>query len=185
MKNSEKQGNRRIGKWMIFSAWLLGFAMLMMYFNYFLDKEQNPNQSVYSRVDKSGVTEVVLKRNRYGHYVTSGKMNGVNVQFLLDTGATDVAIPLYVADRLSLPRGPERRYSTANGMVTAYSTILDSVSIGPIQVNNVRASINPGLKGREVLLGMSVLKRIEFTQRGDSLILRPFTNDQRRQNYNQ
>ncbi|GMR06353.1 MAG: TIGR02281 family clan AA aspartic protease [Gammaproteobacteria bacterium] len=180
MNNSEQKGNRRIGKWMIFSAWLLGFAMLVLYFNYFLDKEQNPNQSVYSRVDESGVTEVVLKRNRYGHYVTSGKMNGVDVRFLLDTGATDVAIPVNVADRLSLPRGPEKHYSTANGMVTAYSTILDSVSIGPIQVNNVRASINPGLKGREVLLGMSVLKRIEFTQRGDSLILRPFANDQRR-----
>jgi len=166
---------------MIFSAWLLGFAMLMLYFNYFLDKEQNPNQSVYSRVDESGVTEVVLKRNRYGHYVTSGKMNGVDVRFLLDTGASDVAIPVNVANRLSLVRGPEKYYKTANGTVKAYSTMLSSVSIGPIKVNNVRASINPGLKGREVLLGMSVLKRIEFTQRGDNLILRPLSNERVRQ----
>jgi len=177
MNNSEQQGNRRIGKWMVFSAWLLGFAMLMMYFNYFLDKEQNPNQSVYSRVDESGITEVVLKRNHYGHYVSNGKINGNTVQFMLDTGATDVAIPVAVANKLSLKKGPEKRYSTANGMVTAYSTMLDSVTIGPIEIKNVRASINPGLRGKEILLGMSVLKRVEFTQRGDTLILRPFTEN--------
>ncbi len=153
-------------------AWLLGFAMLIIYFNYFLDNERNPNQSVYSRFDEQGNTEVILKRNRYGHYVTNGKINGVTVQFMLDTGATDVAIPEGLAEKLSLRKGPERRYHTANGTVTAYSTLLDSVLIGPIEVRDVRASINPGLKGKEILLGMSVLKRIEFTQRGDTLILR-------------
>ena len=138
----------------------------------FLDKEQNPNQSVYSRLDESGKTEVILQRNRYGHYVSNGKINGRTVQFMLDTGASDVAIPEKVAEKLALNRGPEKRYSTANGMVIAYSTMLDSVSIGPIEVQSVRASINPGLKGNEILLGMSVLKRVEFTQRGDTLILR-------------
>ncbi len=172
MNNPEQQGNRRIGKWMMFSAWLLGFAMLMVYFNYFLDKEQNPNQSVYSRIDESGNTEVILQRNRYGHYVSNGKINGVTVQFMRDTGATDVAIPEGLAEKLLLRKGPEKRYHTANGMVTAYSTMLDSVLIGPIEVRDVRASINPGLKGKEILLGMSVLKRIEFTQRGDTLILK-------------
>ncbi|MCK5360860.1 MAG: TIGR02281 family clan AA aspartic protease [Gammaproteobacteria bacterium] len=157
---------------MMFMAWLLGFAMLIIYFNYFLDNERNPNQSVYSRFDEQGNTEVILKRNRYGHYVTNGKINGVTVQFMLDTGATDVAIPEGLAEKLSLRKGPERRYHTANGTVTAYSTLLDSVLIGPIEVRDVRASINPGLKGKEILLGMSVLKRIEFTQRGDTLILR-------------
>lgn len=172
MNNPEQQGNRHIGKWMIIIAWVLGFAMLMAYFNYFLDNEKNPNQSVYSRIDEQGNTEVILQRNRYGHYVTNGKINGVTVQFMLDTGATDVAIPEVLAEKLSLSKGPEKRYHTANGMVTAYSTLLDSVLIGPIEVRNVRASINPGLKGKEILLGMSVLKRIEFTQRGESLILK-------------
>ena len=172
MNNPEQQGNSRIGKWMMFSALVLGFAMLVAYFNYFLDKEQNPNQSVYSRIDESGNTEVILQRNRYGHYVSNGKINGSGVQFILYTWATDVASPEGGAKNLALKKGPEKRYNTANGMVTAYSTMLDSVSIGPIQVQSVRASINPGLKGNEILLGMSVLKRIEFTQRGDTLILR-------------
>ncbi len=173
MKNPGLQDHRRIGKWMIFLAWLLGFAMLFFYFNDFLEKERNPNQQVISRIDDSGVLEVVLKRNRYGHYVTNGKINGVKVRFLLDTGATDVAVPEDLADRLSLSRGSKKYYKTANGTVAAFSTVLEQVSIGPIQIDKVRASINPGLKGNEVLLGMSVLKRIEFTQRGDTLILRP------------
>jgi aspartyl protease family protein len=172
-KNSEQHGNRVIGKWMILSAWLLGFAMLYIYFNHFLEAEKNPNQAVYSRIDESGVTEVVLKRNRYGHYVSNGRINGKQVQFMLDTGATDVAIPVAVANRLGLERGAQKRYQTANGLVVAYATNLDSVSIGPLQVNRVRASINPGLQGKQVLLGMSVLKHVEFTQSGDTLILRP------------
>lgn len=176
MNNSEQHANRTVGKWMIFSAWLLGFGMLLWYFNFFLDNEHNPNQSVYSRIDETGKTEVILKRNRYGHYVSNGKINGKMVQFMLDTGATDVAIPERVAEQLDLRRGPEKKYRTANGIVTAYSTILDSVSIGPIEVRAVRASINPALKGKEILLGMSVLKRVEFTQRGDTLILRPFSD---------
>ena len=172
MNSAEQQGTRRIGKWMMFSAWLLGFAMLLLYFNHFLEKELNPNQSVYSRTGESGQTEVVLQRNRYGHYVSNGQINGYTVQFMLDTGATDVAIPEKLANKLSLSKGTEKRYITANGTVTAYSTMLDSVSIGPIVIPNVMASINPGLKGNQILLGMSVLKRIEFTQRGDTLILR-------------
>ena len=96
------------------------------------------------------------------------------MEFLLDTGASDVAIPARLAERMGLRRGPAVQYQTANGVVTAYRTLLDSVSIGPIVIRDVPASINPGMQDMEILLGMSVLKRIEFTQRGDTLILRPY-----------
>jgi aspartyl protease family protein len=98
----------------------------------------------------------------------------VQVAFLLDTGASDVAIPAELADRLGLQRGHPVQYQTANGTVTAWRTHIDSVSIGPMVVKNVPASINPGMKDMEILLGMSVLKHVEFTQRGDTLILRPY-----------
>ena len=93
---------------------------------------------------------------------------------MLDTGASDVAIPAKLADELGLKRGQPVQYQTANGIVTAYRTTLDSVSIGPMIVRNVSASINPGMQDMEILLGMSVLKHVEFTQRGDTLILRPY-----------
>lgn len=93
--------------------------------------------------------------------------------YLIDTGASDVAIPEVTANRLGLQRGRPVRYQTANGHVTGYQTQLDSVAIGPLLVNDVRASINPGYRADEILLGMTVLRRLEFTQRGNTLILRP------------
>jgi aspartyl protease family protein len=159
---------------MIFAAWIIALILFTLFFQQRLEQQRNPNQAVYSRVNDSGVEEVLLKRNRFGHYVTSGTVNGQPVEFLLDTGASDVAIPAELAERLGLRRGTAVQYQTANGVVTAYRTTLDSVAIGPIEVHNVSASINPGLGDMEILLGMSVLKRIEFTQRGDTLILRPY-----------
>ena len=174
MTQTPHQDSRRIGKWMTFAAWVIALGLLTLFFSDRLDKQRNPNQTVYSRVNEEGVQEVVLKRNRFGHYVTSGAVNGKRVEFLLDTGASDVAIPTELAASLGLKRGVPMQYQTANGLVTAYLTRLDSVSIGPIVVRDVTASINPGMGDMEILLGMSVLKRIEFTQRGDTLILRAY-----------
>jgi len=99
-------------------------------------------------------------------------INGEPVVFLLDTGATGVAVPESVARRLRLTRGRAFRTQTANGLATAYSTRLQSVRVGEIELNDVGAGISPGLDTREVLLGMSFLRHIEFTQRGNTLILR-------------
>ena len=174
MTDPDKQYTRRIGKGMTFLAWTVALVLLTIFFNYKLDKQRNPNQAVYARVNDAGVQEVVLKRNHFGHYVTSGKVNGQTVEFMLDTGASDVAIPAELARTLGLTRGVPVQYQTANGVVTAYRTTLDSVSIGPMVVQNVPASINPGMRDMEILLGMSVLKHVEFTQRGDTLIIRPY-----------
>jgi aspartyl protease family protein len=174
MADPEHHDTRRIGKGMTFAAWIVALLFLTLFFENRLDRQRNPNQAVYSRVNQTGIQEVVLKRNRFGHYITSGTVNGEAVEFLLDTSATDVAIPAELADRLGLRRGAAVQYQTANGLVTAYRTVLDSVSIGPMVVENVPASINPGFRDMEILLGMSVLKRLEFTQRGDTLILRPY-----------
>lgn len=158
---------------MTIAAWLILLVLLTLFFSHKLDQQRNPNQAVFSRVNDAGIQEVVLKRNRFGHYVSNGEVNGQPVEFMLDTGASDVAIPAKLADSLGLRRGRPVQYQTANGIVTAYRTTLDSVSIGPMIVHNVAASINPGMQDMEILLGMSVLKHVEFTQRGDTLILRP------------
>ena len=118
--------------------------------------------------------EVALKRNRLGHYVTAGTINGEPVVFLLDTGATGVAVPAELANRLRLRRGRAMVTNTANGPSRSYQTRLNEVGIGDIRLNNVQATIAPGLQMREVLLGMSFLKYIEFTQRGDTLTLRQY-----------
>ncbi|MFQ5645162.1 MAG: TIGR02281 family clan AA aspartic protease [Thiogranum sp.] len=173
MADPDKQNTSRLGKGMTLAAWVIALGLLTLFFNNKLDKQRNPNQSVYSRIDDAGTPEVVLKRNRFGHYVTSGTVNGRRVEFMLDTGASDVAIPAELAQELGLKRGAPVQYQTANGIVTAYRTTIDSVAIGPMVIRNVAASINPGMRDMEILLGMSVLRHVEFTQRGDTLILRP------------
>jgi aspartyl protease family protein len=155
-------------------AWLTFMILVGFYFHELLGKQHNPNQHLQTNRTDSGVREVALLRNKAGHYVTSGKINGQSVVFLLDTGATGVAIPEHVASRLKLQRGRAFRTQTANGVGTSYLTRLDSVSIGEIELRDIRAGITPGLRTEEILLGMSFLREIEFAQRGRKLILRQY-----------
>jgi aspartyl protease family protein len=170
--HDEAREQRRMGFTMQVIAWLVFIALGVLYFNDRLGKQYNPNQTLETRQSAEGAAEVVLKRNRFGHYVTSGEINGLPVTFILDTGATGVAIPATVARRLGLRPGRAFSTQTANGMSVSYAVSLDQVSVGGIELLDVRASITPGLTTDDVLLGMSFLKHIEFTQRGDKLILR-------------
>ncbi|WOJ97798.1 TIGR02281 family clan AA aspartic protease [Congregibacter brevis] len=169
-----RQEHQRMGRVMQVFAWLAVMALLMLYFGDVLERQRNPNRSVDTEVTAAGVREVELKRNRMGHYVSAGTINGEEVVFLLDTGATGVAIPAALAERLSLPKGRPIMTNTANGSTRSYLTRLDEVAVGDIRLQNVEASITPGLQMREVLLGMSFLKHIEFTQRGNTLTLRQY-----------
>lgn len=159
------------GKWMVLLAWVCGFGLLVLVFGDLLERQVNPNTSPSSMTQGSR-TEVTLKQNRAGHYVTSGFINGEPVVFLVDTGATDVAVPAHLADALGLVAGRTVLANTANGTVRVAETRIDSVRIGDIEIENVRANLNPGMQDDHILLGMSVLRQLEFTQRGDSLILR-------------
>lgn len=163
-----------MGRVMQVLAWLSLMLLLTLYFSDVLERQRNPNRDVDGAVLADGVREVKLQRNRQGHYVSSGTINGKPVVFLLDTGATGVAVPGPLADRLSLPRGREVRVNTANGIARSYETRLREVSLGPIRLEDVEATVTPGLRMQEVLLGMSFLKYIEFTQRGRTLTLRQY-----------
>lgn len=165
---SEANPHRRSGTVMIAIAWLLVMGGGWWYFDGWLGRQNNPNQTVQGNA--SG--EVVLERNRDGHYVASGEINGTPVTFLLDTGATDVALPTGLARRLGLRRGAAVMMTTANGQALGYQTRLDSVRLGPILLQDVAASFSDGIDTDTVLLGMSFLKRIDFSQRDGRLVLR-------------
>lgn len=122
------------------------------------------------RIDNQ--TEVRLKQNRAGHYVTSGFINEVPVTFLVDTGATDVSVPAHLQQKLGLQPGRSGLANTANGTVRIAETQINSLRIGDIQLTGIRGNLNPGMQSDQILLGMSVLRQLEFTQRGEWLILR-------------
>jgi len=171
--NNPENNQKKTGTTMIVAMWVLLLVMLAYFFDGLLDKQNNPNQALTTRYIND-IREVELQRNRYGHYVTNGRINGQAVVFILDTGATGVAVPEHIAQKLKLERGQRIRIHTANGVASAYTARLKRVSIGEIELEEVSALVNPNDKADEVLLGMSFLKHIEFTQRGDKLILRQY-----------
>jgi len=164
---------KQIGKRFAFIFWGLFLFIGYQFFDSHLAKQRNPNQNPNSFVSGSQ-SVLVLQRNRMGHYVTSGQINGYPVTFLLDTGATDVAIPQQVADVIGLPYGTPMRVGTANGNATAYRTEIQNLTIGELDFGQVRASILPGMKDNQILLGMSALKQVEFSQRGEQLTIKQY-----------
>ncbi len=117
----------KFGSGMTIAAWIIVLALATLYFDRFLDQQHNPNQRV-DTIDTKDARLVTLQRNRQGHYVTTGEINGAKVQFLLDTGATDVSIPEKIARVLHLQKGPEVEAITANGVVVVYMTMLNNCS---------------------------------------------------------
>lgn len=170
----EQNSTQRIGKGMIFAAWILVLVLLSLFFQRWLDHQENPNQQYYSATNKSGMREILLQRNRYGHYVASGAINNQPVVFLLDTGATEVSIPGKVAKQLKLKPAANFHVNTANGVVEVYATKIHTLQMGGIELHNVRAHINPHMEDNEILLGMSALKQLEWAQRDDTLTLRQY-----------
>ena len=164
--------NKDLGRYMYFAVAIIALGGLTLMFSGVLDRQYNPNADPVTRTSGER-SEVVLKQNRWGHYVTGGAINGEDVVFMVDTGATDVAIPDGLARRLGLEFGREIRINTANGVSRGWDTRLASVRIGGIELYDVAATIAPGLGGEdEALLGMSFLRRVEMLQSGDTLTLR-------------
>lgn len=171
---SQQPPGKRAGKVLMLLAWGAGMFLATRYFGEWEQRQENPNAVVTSQ-HGNGYIEVQLASNRQGHFVSTGKINGRTVQFLLDTGATDVAIPGEVGETLQLPRGAPVMVSTANGRTQGFRTSLERLQIGDIVLHNVRALVVPGLDGEQVLLGMSAMKQLEFTQRGGNMLLRQTT----------
>lgn len=168
---SQALPGKRAARVLMILAWCAGLFLATRYFGIWEHRQENPNATVTSQhVD--GYIQVLLQGNAQGHFVGNAQINGKTVEFLLDTGATDVAIPTDVADSLQLKRGMPVTTSTANGMAQGFRTSLDRLQIGDIVLHDVRAMVLPGLEGEQILLGMSAMKQLEFTQRGGTMLLR-------------
>ena len=174
VKKIKTPPGKRIGQGMLIFSFVLGLGGLTFFFEDQIQHQANPNQNPLSMELNSGIKEVVLQQNRQGHYMASGTVNNVSVLFLLDTGATDVAIPESIALAAGLRRGDTSRASTANGIVTVYSTRVAELTLGSITLKDVSASITTSMASNTILLGMSALRQIEFSQRQGKLTLRHY-----------
>ena len=171
---SQQPPGKRAGRVFMVLAWCAALFLATRFFGQWEERQQNPNAVVTSQQGE-GFVEVKLVGNNQGHFVASGQINGQPVDFMLDTGATDVSIPQELAERLKLEKGFGVTLSTANGLSQGYRTRIDRLQLGDIVLRDVRALVAPGLDGNQVLLGMSALNKLEFTQRGGTMLLRQTT----------
>lgn len=121
----------------------------------------------------SGAREIVLTAGPGGHFLTTGQINGRAAQFMVDTGATMVALGQADADRMGIDyRSSSRRgyAETANGRVPTYAVTLTSVRVGDVEVANVEAMILPASMPH-VLLGNSFLTRFQMKRENDVMRL--------------
>lgn len=116
---------------------------------------------------------VRIARGDGGMYVTTGTVNGKPVEFLVDTGATTVAMNDASARRLGIDyRAGERRLvETASGITESWFVTLREVTVGAIRVPNVQAGVIRGDQPSRALLGMSFLSRTRIEHEHDTLVL--------------
>ena len=115
---------------------------------------------------------IVLMSDSSGHFRPEGSINGLRVQFIVDTGATSVAIGQPEAERLALPYRDGRPVvvSTANGQARAWGLRLESVRVADVEVKGVDAVVVPQAMPF-VLLGNSFLNRFQMTRTGENMVL--------------
>lgn len=161
---------QRGGIVMMLLFWVLLMAVGTWWIQGGLEQMWQPNVHLMNTApDNASVT---LKRNRAGHFKAPGRINGEPVTFLLDTGATYVAVPAELAKRLGLAPGRRAWFNTANGRVEGNLTQLDEVALGGIRMRNVQGSISPGMERDTVLLGMSFLNQLAIEIRGGEMVLK-------------
>lgn len=115
---------------------------------------------------------VTLAADTAGHFVSEGQINGGPVRFVVDTGATMVAIPAADAVRLNIDyrKGKRASTKTANGVVQVYLVTLERVKVGAIELSSVEGIVIE--QGLDIaLLGMSFLSRVNMKHDGQTLTL--------------
>lgn len=154
----------RTGRVMFLCVWIIFFVGLFLFF-YYYDKSENT-------VFVANRTEFVLSADNEGHYRIKGKINEYPVEFLVDTGATLVAVPQGLAESLKITGRYPITIETANGKITGFLTRLQQLSFGEFHLQNVKAVIIPENDDNTVLLGMNVLSQFHIVQQDGRLILK-------------
>ena len=144
--------------------WLVVMGLLYVAMNHYLQ----PKPLV---VTASG--DLVIPKSRNGHFLVAGQINGREVNFMVDTGASLVVVSEAFARRAGLPQGVPITFRTANGELPGRVVAGVAVAVGPVAVSGIRVGV--GLVGgdsNDALLGQSFLSQFDITLGRDEMVLR-------------
>lgn len=132
------------------------------------------SQRISASFSAAKFAEVKILRGPNGHFNTSGAINGYPTQFMIDTGATAVAMNINDAKRLGIDikTGVVSTASTAGGVVKTYVVSLSKVSVGAITVHDIPATVVDGNHPVQVLLGNTFLSRVEMSEQAGVMVLK-------------
>ena len=122
--------------------------------------------------DEEARKRITLTESGGGHFMTAGQVNGRAVQFMVDTGATSIAMSTLDADRagIAYKSGQIVQLSTANGVAQGWRVKLNSVRIGDVEVLDIEAVVTPQAMPF-LLLGNSFLSRFQMRREGNLMTL--------------
>jgi len=148
----------------VVTVWLVVGVALFLGVQAFEAQQQRTRFSA-----NAGVVE--LQRGPDGHFHWPGRVNGVPVDFVVDTGATSTALPLALAERAGLVGEGSMRSDTAGGSVEGRFARADVVLDGGVRAERLRVVVLPQLS--VPLLGMDMLSKMRFSQHGGTLRIEP------------
>ncbi len=149
---------------MFIIMWVFFFFLLIVFF-YYADSASEGSYHVQNGT-------VTIKPDSNGHYRIAGSINSEKVEFIVDTGATLVAIPQTLAKRLELKGRYPILLQTANGNISGSLTRIQKLTFANFKLYNVKAVIIPGNDDTMVLLGMNVLEQFNLSQQNKQLIIK-------------
>lgn len=137
-------------------------------------KNLTMSRQISTQFKAADKTEIRIASGQGQHYRTQGLINGMPVNFFVDTGATSIAMNRFEAERLGIDyrAGRQISVSTANGIATAFVVTLASVSVGNIVVHQVQAAVSTTASPTEILLGNSYLSKVDLKIDDGVLVLR-------------
>lgn len=149
------------------SFWVILFSLLLYaFYQRHLDEQGGIEQVLSLKTKKI----LVLRAGKDHHFRLKGKINNLNVRFMVDTGASKVSVPFDIASQSGLKKQYPIRVKTANGVTNAFLTRINTLVLGNIELHNISAVIMTQSHG-DVLLGMSALKTLEMKQEEGTLRL--------------
>lgn len=147
----------------------LATIWLLLFLAVFLGFKAWEHQQQQSRITING-GEIRLQRGPDGHFHWPGKINGIAVDFLIDTGATRTALPQSLAEQAGLVSEGVVASNTAGGMAQGYKARAAIKLQGGVSAERLSVTVLPALDAP--LLGMDMLSKLSFTQEGGLLLIR-------------